>query len=77
VRIVAVADTHTSEAQLGTIHDGDIFVRAGDLLRGGRLDELIGVAAWIRSLPRIVEHRRRSGVERPRLHHVGLSLRGW
>jgi hypothetical protein len=51
VRIVAVADTHTFEAELGPIPDGDVFVHAGDLLRGGTLDELVGVAAWIRSLP--------------------------
>jgi predicted phosphohydrolase len=51
MRIVAVADTHTFEADLGTIPDGDIFVHAGDLLRGGTLGELGPVAAWIRRLP--------------------------
>jgi predicted phosphodiesterase len=51
VRIVAVADTHTFQEQLGTLPDGDVFVHAGDLLRRGSLDELAGVAAWIRALP--------------------------
>lgn len=51
MRIVAVADTHTFERDLGTIPDGDVFVHAGDLCRGGRLDELRVVAAWLRGLP--------------------------
>ncbi len=51
MRIVAVADTHTFEADLGVIPAGDVFVHAGDLLRGGSLAELAPVAAWIRSLP--------------------------
>lgn len=51
MRIVAVADTHTFEAQLGAVPDGDVFVHAGDLIRRGTLDELTGVAAWIRGLP--------------------------
>lgn len=51
MRIVAVADTHTFEQDLAGIPDGDVFVHAGDLLRGGTLEELEGVAAWIRALP--------------------------
>ncbi len=51
VRIVAVADTHTFEKDLGAIPDGDVLVHAGDLLRGGTLEELAPVAAWIASLP--------------------------
>lgn len=51
MRIVAVADTHTFESDLGTLPEGDVFVHAGDMLRGGTLDELEGVAAWIRALP--------------------------
>jgi predicted phosphohydrolase len=51
MRIVAVADTHTFENELGPVPDGDLFVHAGDLLRRGTLDELAPVAAWIRSLP--------------------------
>lgn len=51
MRIVAVADTHTFEADLGAIPEGDVFVHAGDLLRGGTLEELAGVAAWLRRLP--------------------------
>jgi Icc-related predicted phosphoesterase len=51
MRIVAVADTHTFEKDLGDIPDGDVFVHAGDLLRGGTLDELGPVVEWIRSLP--------------------------
>ena len=55
MRIVAVADTHTFEADLGPIPEGDVFIHAGDLCRGGRLEELTKVAAWLRSLP----HRRK------------------
>jgi len=51
MRIVAVADTHTFERDLGVLPEGDVFVLAGDMLRGGTLDELQGVAAWIRGLP--------------------------
>lgn len=51
MRIVAVADTHTFEQDLGVIPDGDVFIHAGDLNRAGTLEELSGVAAWLRSLP--------------------------
>jgi predicted phosphohydrolase len=51
MRVVAVADTHTFEADLGPVPDGDVFVHAGDLCRGGRLTELAQVAAWLRGLP--------------------------
>jgi len=51
MRIVAVADTHTFESDLGAPPDGDVFVHAGDLCRGGRLDELAVVARWLRALP--------------------------
>ena len=51
MRIVAVADTHTFEDDFPSIPDGDVFVHAGDLCRGGTIEELDGVAAWIRALP--------------------------
>jgi Icc-related predicted phosphoesterase len=51
MRIVAVADTHTFENDLGRLPDGDVLVHAGDLLRAGTLEELAPVAAWLRSLP--------------------------
>lgn len=51
MRIVAVADTHTFEADLGALPAGDVFVHAGDMLRGGTLEELEGVARWMRALP--------------------------
>lgn len=50
MRIVAVADTHTFEDDL-TVPDGDVFVHAGDLCRGGTLEELRPVAAWMNRLP--------------------------
>jgi len=50
VRIVSVADTHTFQADL-TVPDGDVFIHAGDMCRGGTLAELTGVADWIRALP--------------------------
>lgn len=51
MRIVAVSDTHTFEEDLGEIPWGDVFVHAGDMLRGGELEALERVAAWIRALP--------------------------
>jgi predicted phosphodiesterase len=51
MRIVAVADTHTYQAHLGPVADGDVFVHAGDLLQDGTLDELGRVAEWIHRLP--------------------------
>jgi predicted phosphohydrolase len=51
VRIVAVADTHLFEEQLGPVPDGDVFVHAGDMLRSGRLEELDYAARFIRALP--------------------------
>jgi Icc-related predicted phosphoesterase len=50
VRIVAVADTHLFHDDLA-VPDGDVFVHAGDLCRGGDLAELAIAARWIRSLP--------------------------
>lgn len=50
MRIVAVADTHLFHDEL-VVPDGDVFVHAGDLCRGGDLDELASAAAWIASLP--------------------------
>jgi predicted phosphohydrolase len=50
MRIVAVADTHLFHDEL-VIPDGDLFIHAGDLCRGGDLDELRIAARWIRSLP--------------------------
>ena len=51
MRIVAVADTHTFEADLGALPEGDVFIHAGDIVRAGTLEELAGPAQWIRSLP--------------------------
>jgi len=51
LRIVAVADTHTFEADLGSIPEGDVFVHCGDMVRGGTLEELRPVADWMRRLP--------------------------
>jgi predicted phosphohydrolase len=51
MRIVAVADTHTFQADLAPVPDGDVFVHAGDLCRGGRLRELATVAEWLKGLP--------------------------
>jgi predicted phosphohydrolase len=51
MRIVAVADTHTFQADLGQVPDGDVFIHAGDLCRGGRLEELRTTAAWLQVLP--------------------------
>jgi len=50
MRIVAVADTHLFTSDL-VVPDGDVFIHAGDLCRGGDLDELREAAAWIEALP--------------------------
>lgn len=50
MRIVAVADTHLFHQEL-TVPDGDVFVHAGDMCRGGDLEELAVAAQWILSLP--------------------------
>jgi predicted phosphohydrolase len=50
MRVVAVADTHLFHAGLA-VPAGDVFVHAGDLCRGGTLDELAEAAAWIEGLP--------------------------
>ena len=51
MRIVAVADTHTFEADLGQLPEGDVLIHAGDLVRAGDLEELAPVAEWLRSQP--------------------------
>lgn len=50
MRIVAVADTHLFHGDLD-VPDGDVFVHAGDMCRGGDLDELDRNAEWIAGLP--------------------------
>ena len=50
MRIVAVADTHLFHRDL-VVPDGDVFVHAGDMCRGGDLVELRAAAAWILALP--------------------------
>lgn len=51
MRIVAVADTHGYEVDLGALPEGDVLVHAGDLCRRGTLQELATVADWLRALP--------------------------
>lgn len=51
LRIVAVADTHLFHDDLDPLPEGDVFIHAGDLCRGGGFDELVFVAAWLRKLP--------------------------
>ena len=50
MRIVAVADTHLFHSEI-IVPDGDVFVHAGDLCRGGELEELAEAAAGIKALP--------------------------
>ncbi|MCC6553016.1 MAG: metallophosphatase domain-containing protein [Polyangiaceae bacterium] len=50
MRIVAVADTHLFHDEL-VLPAGDVLVHAGDLCRGGTLDELARATSWIRTLP--------------------------
>jgi Icc-related predicted phosphoesterase len=50
VRIVAVADTHLFHDEL-VVPNGDVFIHAGDMCRGGDLSELRTAARWIADLP--------------------------
>lgn len=50
MRIVAVADTHLFHDEI-VVPDGDVFVHAGDMCRGGDLSELRIAAGWIAGLP--------------------------
>ncbi|MGE3807521.1 MAG: metallophosphatase domain-containing protein [Gemmataceae bacterium] len=51
MRLVAVADTHLFQLDLGEIPAGDVFIHAGDLLRGGSEAELISIVPWLQTLP--------------------------
>lgn len=51
MRIVAVADTHLFEADLGVLPEGDVLVHAGDMLRRGSFEELERFAAWLSRQP--------------------------
>ena len=51
MRIVALSDTHLFTEDLKPIPDGDVLVHAGDLLRGGDLDELREGIAFFKALP--------------------------
>ena len=50
MRIVAVADTHLFHDEL-VVPEGDVFVHAGDMCRGGSLEELRQNVDWLRGLP--------------------------
>ncbi len=50
MRIVAIADTHMFTSDL-VVPDGDVLIHAGDMCRGGDLDEMREVAEWLAGLP--------------------------
>lgn len=50
MRIVAMADTHLFHQDL-VVPAGDLLIHAGDLCRGGDLEELEEAVAWLRTLP--------------------------
>jgi predicted phosphodiesterase len=54
MRLVAVADTHLYHSEL-VVPDGDVFVHAGDLCRGGSLAELERAVGWIAGLPHAIK----------------------
>jgi len=54
VTLVAMADTHLYHGDL-VVPDGDILVHAGDLTRGGSVEELDAAAAFLEALPH--EHK--------------------
>lgn len=49
MRIVAIADTHSFESDLGVLPEADVLIHAGDLSWGGTLEELRPAAEWLRS----------------------------
>jgi predicted phosphohydrolase len=51
MRLVLVADTHLFHADLATLPPGDVLIHAGDLLRGGSLDELRAAVPWLHCQP--------------------------
>ena len=55
LRLVALADTHTYQEELGELPWGDVLIHAGDLLQSGTLQELEHVAQWLRAQPHRVK----------------------
>jgi len=51
VRIVALADTHTFEADLAPLPRGDVLVHAGDIGRAGTAEELRPSLQWLLAQP--------------------------
>src|SRR5690349_12129486 len=51
MRIVAVADSHLYQTDLGSAPEGDVFVHAWDLSQRGSLEESSSVVPWLQSLP--------------------------
>ena len=49
--MVCMADTHMFHDDWKAVPDGDVLVHAGDLTRGGSLDELAVVRDFLRKLP--------------------------
>jgi len=54
LRIVCVSDTHNDDCT-GKIPAGDVFIHAGDMTDGGKLDELQRAFDWISALPHRVK----------------------
>ena len=50
MRLVAIADSHMYHDDV-EIPDGDVLVHAGDMTRGGRMEELATVADYLQALP--------------------------
>lgn len=50
MRLVAIADTHLFQDDLGELPPGDVFIHAGDFCRGGTLSEFRQVVPWLKSL---------------------------
>lgn len=51
MRIVAIADTHLYDGELGALPEGDLLIHAGDMCRGGSLQELRLAVAWLKEQP--------------------------
>jgi predicted phosphodiesterase len=82
MRLVAMADTHLfHEDDDFPVPDGDVLIHAGDLCRGGSLQELERAAAWLRALPHrhkiVVAGNHDRAFEASDFAHARALFAGW
>jgi len=54
-RVVCISDTHSLEAKIQHIPDGDILIHAGDFTNTGTLKEVVDWMDWMETLPHPVK----------------------